>query len=690
MLNCGVHICPSKCHQLYDHSKMPCEHILDRKCPQGHLQTWKCHESPPSICFKCERATKLAEQKKAKAAALQQKREAEDLAHAKKLADINEKIAVEEQAHRDHQLAEDRTRAIQQKEKDLEIAKSRTSQAVTTPPIIAGVSDENSLPSPPAASESSSGNSQPVLKSRQTTVKTRKALSSESVPTRQEAVSPSNNDWQRRKDVDGASNDAIDSIMEMIGLEEVKEQVLRIYEKIEVTRRQGTSLKDERFNIVLLGNPGTGKSLLSSAQGFIRVLITSHVGKTTVARHYAKFLSSVDVLPGSEFIETTGSRLANDGVAGIKKHLETLTNAGGGAMFVDETYQLTGEHNFQGSQVLDFMLAEMEDHIGTIVFIFAGYDKEMEKFFEHNPGLTSRVPYKLHFADYSDGELLSMMDQLIRKKYGGQMRVEDGVRGLYARIAIRRLGRGRGRAGFGNARALRNLFAKVSERQAARLQQERKKGLTPDDFMLLRQDLIGPDPSEAIVESTAWKKLQSLIGLAAVKQSIRNFFDLINTNYERELVEKEPIQVSLNRVFLGSPGTGKTTVAKLYGQILSDLGLLSGSEGEINSSQTSPFADVVVVVVMKNPADFIGSVMGASEKNTKDILANTVGKVLIIDEVSGDEELTINPSLIGSRPICYMVEVAQATTMILTRQRSSIQLLLKCKASPVKTDVCCS
>lgn len=59
--------------------------------------------------------------------------------------------------------------------------------------------------------------------------------------------------------MEGAHNEAIDAIMEMTGLEAVKEQVLKIKVKIDTTKRQGTSLKDERFNIVLLGNPGTGK-----------------------------------------------------------------------------------------------------------------------------------------------------------------------------------------------------------------------------------------------------------------------------------------------------------------------------------------------------------------------------------------------------------------------------------------------
>ena len=304
------------------------------------------------------------------------------------------------------------------------------------------------------------------------------------------------------------------------------------------------------------------------------------LGKTTVARLYAQFLFSVGVLPGSEFVETTGSRLASEGVPGAKKHIEAILNAGGGAFFLDEAYQLADGHNSGGAAVLDFLLAEIENQVGKVVFILAGYTKEMEKFFEHNPGFDSRMPHRLQFADYSDKELLAMLRRLLEKKYHGRVNIEGGMAGLYARIAIRRLGKGRGREGYGNARALENMWARISERQASRLQRERAAGAKPDDFLFTKVDLIGPEPSGAVRDSAAWRELQGLIGLKAVKESIKGLVDRLQLNYERELEETPPVEVSLNRIFLGSPGTGKTSVGKLYGAILSDMGLLSKREGK--------------------------------------------------------------------------------------------------------------
>ena len=284
------------------------------------------------------------------------------------------------------------------------------------------------------------------------------------------------------------------------------------------------------------------------------------------------------MIPAATFEERTGALLAHEGVSGAQKLLDDVTKSGGGVIFIDEAYQLTSGNNSGGGAVLDYLLAEMENRVGTLVFILAGYNKEMEKFFEHNPGLKSRVPFKFLFADYRDEELMSMFDGMLQRTFSGRMKVEGGVGGLYGRIVIRRLGRRRGQPGFGNARDLENVLSTIRERQAFRLTKERETGF-PDDFLFTAQDLIGPDPAVAILESEAWVKLQEMIGLKAVKDAVASLIGLLGENYKRELSEKEPVAVSLNRVFLGSPGTGKTTVAQLYGNILVDIGLLSNGEG---------------------------------------------------------------------------------------------------------------
>ncbi|KAF9238218.1 P-loop containing nucleoside triphosphate hydrolase protein [Melanogaster broomeanus] len=565
LLNCKLHACSKQCHPLRTgpgqpdvHTIMLCYHPFNDQCPAGiHRLVWKCHQERPTRCKACEKEAERLEKQAMRELEAQEQREAAQRQHELDMSELEARLQFEREALADVQAAKDREDEKRQKMKEIEDA---SKQRKNQPQNSASGSGPNATANP-----QNSGIPRPSVSS------------------------PARDKWEHQKRVDGVQNDAIDKIMDLIGLEEVKEQILRIKAKIDMMKRQVVALNKERLNLVLLGNPGTGK--------------------TTVARLYAQFLESIQVLPGDAFMETTGSKLSYEGVKGAQQLIDDALSVGGGAIFIDEAYQLVSEHDKSGKQVLDFLLAEMENRVGTLVFVLAGYNKQMEKFFEHNPGLPSRVPYQLQFADYTDAELMTMLEDLVNKRYTGRMMVQDGIRGLYGRIAIRRLGRGRGTPGFGNARALQNMFAKVCERQAERVQKARNIGAFADDFFMTMEDLIGPDPSQVIPNNAAWADLQKLIGLDAVKDAVRNFFALIETNYHRELEEKEPMQMSLNRVFLGSPGTGKTTVAKLYGQVLVDLGLLSNGE-----------------VVVKNPSDFVGAYLGHSEKNTKAILDSTRGK----------------------------------------------------------------
>ncbi|KAI1379383.1 P-loop containing nucleoside triphosphate hydrolase protein [Hypoxylon crocopeplum] len=615
ILSCGKHTCPSLCHMRVDHSKMPCYEVINDVCPDKHRLVWHCSDKTPPACQTCRREKEERERKARRDKDLELERQAKQLAYAKQLQAIQDDIAAQRKIIKNRQEEEARQQSLKQHQMEL----AQLTEQAQKPAKATIISKEDAVPP-----------KQPVQEAIKPTEKNNsqrldyEASPSEIVPSQQptedalssdtengdeppEAARESSDvplpskpssaeaDWQHQKDYENAFNEALDSLFKMIGLESVKKEFLTIKARIDTSLRQGADIKNERFGAALLGNPGTGK--------------------TTVARLYAKFLSSVGAIPGDHFEETTGSRLANDGIQGCQALIDQILNKGGGVFFLDEAYQIVSGSSLGGAQVLDFLLAEIENLTGKVVFVFAGYRKQMEAFFAHNPGIPSRIPMQLDFQDYEDGDLLKILNYQIGKVFGGRMKIEGGPGGLYMRVVVRRVGRGRGREGFGNAREVQNVLSIIRGRQADRLYRSRKQGQVPDDLLLQKIDLLGPEPSKEFSSNKDWQKLQGMIGLKSVKQSVTTLVDRLQTNYEREMNEQPLVECSLNKVFVGNPGTGKTTVAKLYGKILKALGLLTNGE-----------------VVIKNPSDFVGGALGQSEKNTKAILDNTKGKVLIIDE----------------------------------------------------------
>ena len=249
MLQCGKHTCPQKCHQIYDHSKMRCSQLVSDKCSKGHNFSWRCSESRPA-CRTCEREDRTRKKRLEDEFATERKLQEMQESHDRQMADIEEQLRALTLTRACNRRAQEMSEALEQKRQDLKQAQRLASELSTRP-----------APSSHTVPERTQGGLLQFLRTSAPASNAGERTSVSKADTQQNSLSssPSELEWDRQKRVENASNDAIDELMRMTGLEEVKQQVLNIKTKIKTAQRQDSDLSKERFGIVLLGNPGTGK-----------------------------------------------------------------------------------------------------------------------------------------------------------------------------------------------------------------------------------------------------------------------------------------------------------------------------------------------------------------------------------------------------------------------------------------------
>lgn len=365
-----------------------------------------------------------------------------------------------------------------------------------------------------------------------------------------------------------------------------------------------------------------------------------------MARILADILSDLKIRE-KEFAETFGQKLLDEGT---KKFEGLLASVNPGVLFIDEVYQLEPSSNQIGRAITNTLMTALEDDRDKLTVIVAGYkDDVRDKWMASNAGIISRFPFEISFEDFSEDELRTIVLGTVRSRnwhiQNTEYPADPPIAVDVARVAARRLARGRGKKGFANARSVRLMIEQAMNRASVRQKRERLEAVNhfhlPHNFdiTLTIEDILGSpvDPSSSPLVA----ELVAMEGLDDVKKSVLGLIHMAKDNYISELRGEGVIETSLHRMFLGNPGTGKTTIASLYGRILAELGYLSKGE-------------VIVVGASK----LTGEAVGTTAAKVNALLDSAKGKVLVIDEAY---VLARSNSLYGKEALDTLVERVQGT-----------------------------
>lgn len=249
---------------------------------------------------------------------------------------------------------------------------------------------------------------------------------------------------------------------DLIGLIPIKSRIqeiaaLLLIDKIRI--KLGIKTVNPGLHMSFTGNPGTGKTLIGLKMSNI--------------------LHKLEYIRKGHLLSVTRDDLVGQYIGHTApKTKAILKKAQGGVLFIDEAYYLYKPNNERdyGSEAIEILLQVMENQRDDLVVILAGYKEPMDKFYESNPGLSSRIANHIDFPDYSVEELLKIAKRMLEEQqYQLTSQAEIALTNY---ITLRKQ-----KPLFANARSIKNALDRARMRQANRIFDSRGQILTKKELV---------------------------------------------------------------------------------------------------------------------------------------------------------------------------------------------------------------